>query len=169
MAVHRFRGIKLTDQGIPVAAVAAGRTLNSAPADADLILTAKTKGVLGNTITIALVNSGVTATLLVSVVDTAITVRLATTDAVITSIASAVKAAIDALPAAAALVAVALEAVGAGLVEAFAAQPLVGGIDATAAAKGTLRFGVANAYLAVADVTITDDLTNWKKLTLGVV
>ncbi|MHB0934894.1 MAG: hypothetical protein ACYC6A_00765 [Armatimonadota bacterium] len=99
----------------------------------DLVFTAKTPGVAGNSITIELVDpSGNDQAIAVTVTETAIAVSLATNGSgTITSTAANIKTAIDADAAAAALVSVANAASndGTGVVTALAATALAGGAD----------------------------------------
>lgn len=102
--------------------------LDSTPADSDLTVTAVSRHIGTDKISIALVDpGGASAPLGVVVTGRDIVVNLATSTAsAITSTAAQVKAAIDALPAAAALVTVALETAGAGVVIALAKVTLDG-------------------------------------------
>ena len=103
-------------------------TLDSTNADADLVITARSRHIGSDKISVTLVNPAApSAALGVVVTGREIVVNLATSTAsAITSTAVQVKAAIDALPAAAALVSVALETAGAGVVEAIAKTTLDG-------------------------------------------
>ena len=103
-------------------------TLNSVAVDSDLVVTAVSRHIGTDKISITLVDPGTaSAALSVAVTGRDIVVNLATSTAsAITSTAAQVKTAIDALPAAAALVTVALETAGAGVVDAIAKTTLDG-------------------------------------------
>lgn len=105
-------------------------TLDSANADADLTLTAKSKHIGSDKISIELVDPATASASLGVVVATdsrKITINLATSTAsAVTSTAALVKTAIEALPAANALVTVALETAGTGVVEAIVETSLDG-------------------------------------------
>lgn len=95
-------------------------TVDSSPSDSDLIVTAISRHIGTDKITIALVDPGSSSAALgVVVTDRDIVINLAT-DATssLSSTATLIKDAMDALPAAAALVTVALETAGTGVVEA---------------------------------------------------
>lgn len=99
-------------------------------ANNDLVYTAVAPGAVGNAITVAYVNAGVSKPLVVTVTGDAISVQLATNgSSVITSTASQVLAAIIASVAASALVTAALAPAntGAGLVTILSATNLTGG------------------------------------------
>lgn len=97
----------------------------------NLTFTAVAGGLGGNAITVAAVNPGTDdAALSVGVVGNAITINLATGHTgLVTSTEVQVKAALLASAPAMALISVALSGAGAGLVTAWAAAPLAGGLD----------------------------------------
>ena len=103
-------------------------TLDSTPADSDLVVTAKSRHIGTDKISITLVDPGsATAALSVAVTGRDIVVNLATSTAsAITSTAAEVKTAIDGDADASALVTVALETAGTGIVEAIAKTTLDG-------------------------------------------
>ncbi len=103
-------------------------TLDSTPSDSDLIVTAISRHIGTDKISITLVDPATaTAALGVIVTGRDIVVNLATSTAsAITSTAALIKTAIEALPAAAALVTVALETNGTGVVIAIAKATLDG-------------------------------------------
>ena len=102
-------------------------TIDSIPADSDLVLTSKSKHIGSDKISIELIDPATaTATLGVVVSGRKITVNLATIATAITSTAALVKAAIEAEADANALVTVALETAGTGVVEAAAEVTLDG-------------------------------------------
>lgn len=105
-------------------------TMDSTNADADLTLTAKSKHIGSDKISIELIDPATASALLGVVVATnsrKITVNLATSTAsAISSTAALIKTAIEALPAANALVTVTLETAGAGVVEAIVETSLDG-------------------------------------------
>ena len=103
-------------------------TLDSTPPDSDLTLTAKSKHIGSDKISVVLADPGsASAALSVAVSGRKITVTLATSTAsAITSTAAQVKTAIEASTAANALVTVALETAGTGVVEAIAETTLDG-------------------------------------------
>jgi hypothetical protein len=161
--------LAMIDLSVPVAAVASSKVLDSTLVNADLTLTAKIKGVSGDDITIKLTNPGGTGILSIAHTGTDIVVTLARTEGVITSTANDVKGVIDGdTGGAAELVTVAVEGTGLGVVDAFETPlPLLNGVDATVASKGTIRYGTGVYYGTVCDVAITDDLTCWKKFTMS--
>jgi hypothetical protein len=107
---------------LPTIAVSAGATIQ------DLVYSAVTPGVGGNSITITYVSGGTKGAEAVTVVGSDIEVEIADGD----SIAAEIKAAIDATPAAAALVSVALVAGHeTDAQDAQAETPLTGGLDAS--------------------------------------
>lgn len=103
-------------------------TLDSTPVDSDLDLTAKSKHIGSDKISIEMIDPGAPSqSLSVDVSGRKITVNLATSTAsAITSTAAQVKAAIEADAEANALVTVALETAGTGVVEAIAETTLDG-------------------------------------------
>ena len=103
-------------------------TLDSVPADSDLIVTAVSKHIGSDKISIELIDpASASQSLAVAVDGRKITVDLATdTASAITSTAALIKTAIEALAGANALVTVALETAGTGVVEAVAEVSLDG-------------------------------------------
>ena len=153
--------------GTPVNAVASSLSTNLAGANNDLVFTAVTKGVAGDSITIAYVDPAVeTPTESVAVVGTAIAVTLRSVSSVL-STAAQVKAAIDATPAAAALVTVANKAAndGTGSVIAMAATALAGGVNGTVGVAGEALRDADYLYVATATNTISG--ANWRRVSLG--
>lgn len=141
----------------PVNAVAAACTTALAGNNNDLVLTAKTKGVAGNSISITYVNPGVeTATESVVVTGKDIVVTLRSVSSVL-STAAQVKAAIEANVAANALVSVANAGGndGTGAVIALAKTNLTGGVDGTPAAAGTYVYHGGYAYFSPTKSTIS--------------
>lgn len=106
---------------------------------AGFIVTAKAVGTGGNSITVALVQSGNSTPLSVSVASSAITVHLATdSGGAITSTAGNVLTAINGNTPASALVLVTLVSTGVGVVAAISATNLTGGITGTSSTGLTL-------------------------------
>jgi hypothetical protein len=102
-------------------------TVDSTPPDSDLVLTAKSKHIGSDKISIELIDPGTgTNALAVTVAGRKITIDLGNSASVITSTAAAVKTAIDGDTDAAALVTVALETAGTGLVSAAVEASLDG-------------------------------------------
>lgn len=112
---------------------ASSLTTTLAGANNDLVFTARQIAADGDGITVAYVNPGVLATLVVTVSGRAISVALAHDGVSITSTAGAVALAIAAKPSAAALVSVANATGndGTGVVTALAATSLAGGVSPT--------------------------------------
>lgn len=159
-------GPALADAGVvevtaPINPEAMTLVLGSAAANADLTLTAKTKGVLVPAPTIRLHNTGLTNAESIETTDRDIVVTLATTSGVSTSTANSVKATIDGdTEGAAALVTVAVEGSGAGLVDAFETpQPLTGGVNGTGGLPGDILFAEGNFYGCI-------EANTWKLFTI---
>ena len=151
----------------PVNAVAAVLSTALAGTNNDLDYTAATKGVAGNSITIAYVNPGTeTATESVSVTGTAISVTLRSVSSVL-STATQVKTAIDAHAGASALVTVANKSGndGTGNVIALTATAMTGGVDGTTGRAGEARYDTSYLYVCVAAQTVAG--TNWRRVSLG--
>ena len=147
----------------PVNAVAASLTTALAGANNDMVFTAKTKGVAGNTISIRYVDPGVeTATESVVVTGKAIVVTLRSVSSVL-STAAQVKTAIEAAAAAHALVAVTNADAnnGSGAVIALAVTLLTGGVDATLAEAEALVYYGGYLYFTPTETVITS--TSWVK------
>jgi hypothetical protein len=151
----------------PVDAVASTKILNSGAPNADLTLTAKTKGNLVPPVTITLVNPGATHSESIVTAGQNIVITLGYATGAITSTANSVKATIDGdTNGAAKLVTVAVEGSGAGLVDAFTIQSLASGIDGTPGVAGAEIFAAGNKYLDTAAST-TATAGAWKKETIG--
>ena len=156
----------------PVNAVASALTTSLAGANNDMVFTAKTKGVAGDSITVAYVDPGTpSASISVDVTGTAITISLAT-DAteptpVITSTAANVKTAIEATPAAHALVGLANSGGdnGSGVVTALVATPLAGGVNGTVGAAGEIRADASYIFICTATNTVADG--NWEQVAIA--
>jgi hypothetical protein len=141
----------------PVNAVAAALTTALAGNNNDLVFTAKTKGVIGNTISIRYVDPGIeTATETVVVTGKAIVVTLRSVSSVL-STAAQVKAAIEANAAAHALVAVtnASSNNGTGHVIALAATALTGGVDGTVGAAEAMVYYDGYLYFTPTEATVS--------------
>ena len=151
----------------PVNAVASTLTTALAGDNNDLVFTAKTKGVIGDSITVAYVDpGGVTAELGVVVTGTTIVVNLGRTSSAIDTTATALKAAIEATPAAAALVSVANSGsdTGAGLVTEMDETALDNGVDGTEGLGGDTITTTSKLWTCTADNTTAD--ANWKYVSL---
>jgi len=155
------------EEKTPVNAVAAVLTTALTGDNNDLLFTAKTKSVDGNSISIIYVDPGEAGDIAVGVTDNDIVLTLAYAENAITSTASDIKTAIEANENAAALVTVAnaAENTGAGIVTAMAKTNLMGGVDATEANKGAAFFDENYLYVAIDDNTVAD--TNWRRISLG--
>lgn len=153
----------------PKKGVAAALTTALGVANAELVFTAKTRGVAGNGITIEYVDPvEANAAVSVEVDGTAIKVLLVPGESgAITTTANDIIAAFADNP----LVSVAKKANndGSGVVVAMAATALIGGQDATPAKKGDMFFDATNLYIAIDDVVITDDGANWRKVGHGAI
>ncbi len=102
-------------------------TLDSIPADADLIVTVKSKHIGSDKVSIEMIDPGTgTNALAISVAGRKITVDLGNLAAALTSTAADVKTAIEADSDANALVSIALETAGTGICEAFIETTLDG-------------------------------------------
>lgn len=160
-------GLAAIPAGTPVNAVAATLTTALAGANNDMVFTAKTKGVAGNSITIRYINPGTeTATESVVTTGTGIVVTLRSVSSVL-STAAQVKTAIEANTAANALVAIANSGgdTGAGAVIALAATPLAGGINGTIGVAKAVLADTSYLYVAIAANTVADG--NWRRISLG--
>ncbi len=128
------------------------------------MFTAKTRGVVGNDITIEYIDpEEENAEIAVEVTGTAIEVILVPGGGeAITTTANDIIAALADNE----LVSVAKKAGsdGTGVVTAMAATALSGGQDATVAKKGDICFDATSVYIAIDDVNITDDGAKWKKI-----
>jgi hypothetical protein len=145
----------------PVNAVAAALTTALAGANNDMVFTAKTKGVLGNTITIRYVDPGVEAAAeIVTLVGKAITVTLRSVSGTL-STAAQVKTAIEANAAAHALIGCANSGAdtGAGAVIALAATALTGGVDCTLGEAETFVYHGGYMHFTPTKTVITS--TSW--------
>lgn len=150
----------------PVNAVASSLTTALAGDNNDLVFTAKTKGVIGDDITIAYINPAANdAELSVVVTGTDIVVNLATgAGGAITTIASDITAAILANAEANALVSVANAAAnnGTGLVIALAETNLANGVDGTPAEANKVYFD--GDYLYIATLANAISGANWVRV-----
>lgn len=154
----------------PVNAVASALTTALAGDNNDLVITAVTRGVAGDAITIRYVNPAANnAALSVTVAGMAITVNLATDGAgAITTIASGITAELAATPAAAALVTAANAGGnnGTGVVTAMAATPLAGGVNGTPGVRGAVCCDANRIYICIANNTISG--ANWRRIPVAV-
>lgn len=148
----------------PKNAVAATLATDLVGLNNDLVFTAKTKGVIGNSIKVVYVDPQANdAALAVTVSGTIITVSLQTGGAgAITSTAAQVTAAIAALPAAHALVAVTNKDGhnGTGVVTAMAETALASGVDGTVGVKGDILLTTGKIWVCTAANGTADG--NWK-------
>lgn len=154
-----------TAASAPVNAVAAALTTNLTGTNNDLVFTAKTKGVAGNSITVALIDPGEeTATEAVEVTGTDIVVTLRSVSSTL-STAAQVKTAIEANATANALVAVTNKAAndGTGVVTAMAEDALEGGVDGTLGEPWEQRWVTDTLYMAASDAGNTISSANWYK------
>lgn len=146
----------------PVNAVAATQTYGSATSV--ITLTAKTKGEVGNNITLELVERTADGSLEIEVTGTAIKATLAYADGATTTTGALLATAINADPAASALVTA--SAGGAGVMDAAEATHLAGGVNGTLAPKKGIYFMDSSyIYVAIAANTVHD--TNWRRIALG--
>jgi hypothetical protein len=149
----------------PVNAVASVLSTSMTGDNNDLTITAKTKGVVGDSITIALVDPGEDAEAeVVTVTGTDIVVTLRSATGTL-STAAEVKAAIEASAAAAALVTVAFKGTdtGAGNVTALTETPLASGVDGTVGTAWEARYNGGYLYLCASDAGNTISGANWVK------
>lgn len=148
----------------PKKGAAATLTTALGVAQAELVYTAKERGPAGNNITIEYVDPAeANAAVSVDVEGTAIKVNLVPGDGqAITTTANDIIAAFVDHP----LVTVTKKAGndGSGVVTAMAATALAGGQDSTPAKKGDLFFDTTNIYIAIDDISATDDGLKWKKI-----
>lgn len=155
--------------GTPVNAVAASLTTALGVANAELVFTAKTKGVAGNGITVTYVDPAeAEAELAVTVSGTDITISLATdTDKAVTTKAADIATAVGAHVVVKEMVTVAnaAENTGVGVVKAMTKAALKSGVDGTVGSKWQQYIDDTYMYVAVADNTIND--ANWKRSTLS--
>jgi len=124
-----------------------------------LDLTAKTKGVIGDSITIALINPEADGNIGVVVTGKDIVVTLGYGSEAITSTLADVKNAIEETPAAHALVSVAITGLDTTLAIAVAKTALDNGEDGTVGAAGALRFDSSKLYVSVDESK--KDVDNW--------
>ena len=147
-------------EGTPIAAVAATGTTTMTGANNDWDITAKAKGIAGNSISLAVAIVAETVSPIVTVTGTAITITAASTHT-----AAECKTALEAHVEAAALISLANKSgnSGAGTVATQAAVTLTGGIDGTKATKGTVMFDGTNVYVATTD-TNAANTAGWRKI-----
>lgn len=148
--------------GAPIAPVAATGTAFETNT---LTYTAKTKGAVGNSIVVKLIDPEKDVEdEIVSVSGSTINVTLASSDSAITSDLDAVKEAIDDTPAAAALIDVAISGNG-RTTAAEATTQLENGLDGTTGAAGSLRYSDTKLYVSVDESTTA--VSNWKSITFN--
>lgn len=147
--------------GAPETPVAATAAL-AIGSGVSLDFTAKTAGVVGNAISVELLDPGVDGDLSVSVAGNIISVTLGYASEAITSSLADIKAKIEDTPAAHALVAVAVTGSDATLAIAVARTTLKYGVDGTPGAKGALRFGATALYVST-DASTTA-VSNWETI-----
>lgn len=146
----------------PVNAVAATKVYGTSTSV--VTLTAKTKGVAGNQITLQIVEREETGDLEIAVTGTAIVATLAYAEGATTTTGAQLVTAINADEDAAALVTG--SAGGAGVMAAAAAAALAGGVNGTLAPKKGIYF-MDSSYLYVAVAANTVSGTNWRRVSLG--
>lgn len=152
--------------GAPIDPVNSTLSTALAGANNDLTYTAKTAGIIGDSITIRYIGGTDINAHAVSVTGTAITVQCKTTGTTITTSSGDIITLIEASAAASALVGVVNkgEDNGTGAVIAMAATPLAGGIDGTDALSGTMVFDGSNLYISDGDSTSA--VSNWKTINI---
>lgn len=142
----------------PVNAVAASKNFTR------FTVTAKNKGVLGNNITVTVVDPGVEGALAVEVTGNDIVITAARSASAITTVGTDVVTAINANPAASALV-VASAGTGTAVI-AVAKTKLEGGVNGTCASRAGVYF-VDSTYMYIAiDQNLQSD-ANWRRVSLG--
>ena len=148
--------------GAPIAPAAATGTAFETNT---LTYTAKTKGAVGNSIVVKLIDPEKDVEdEIVTVSGSTINVTLASSDSAITSDLDAVKEAIDDTPAAAALIDVAISGNGSTIAEEATTQ-LGNGADGTTGAAGSLRYSDTALYVSVDESTTA--VSNWKSITFN--
>lgn len=148
--------------GAPIAPAAATGTAFETNT---LTYTAKTKGAVGNSIVVKLIDPEKDVEdEIVSVSGSTINVTLASSDSAITSDLDAVKEAIEGNTAADALITVTVGGTGTALVTADETT-LEGGIDGTVGKAGELRYNDTTLYVSVDESTTA--VSNWKSITFN--
>lgn len=148
--------------GAPIAPAAATGTAFETNT---LTYTAKTKGAVGNSIVVKLIDPEKDAEdEIVSVSGSTINVTLASSDSAITSDLDAVKEAIEGDTAASALIDVAIGG-NSSTTAAEATTQLENGLDGTTGAAGSLRYSDTKLYVSVDESTTA--VSNWKSITFN--
>ena len=148
--------------GAPIAPAAATGTAFETNT---LTYTAKTKGAVGNSIVVKLIDPEKDVEdEVVSVSGSTINVTLASSDSAITSDLDAVKEAIEGDTAASALIDVAIGGNG-RTTAAEATTQLENGLDGTTGAAGSLRYSDTKLYVSVDESTTA--VSNWKSITFN--
>ena len=154
--------VQTAASGTPVAPAASSVSL-AIGTGISLDLTAKTKGVIGDSITIALIDPEADGDIDVSVTGNDIVVTLGYADEAITSTLAVVKNAINEDDVASALVSVAITGLDTTLAIAVAETALDNGVDGTTGAAGAMLYDATGIYVST-DISTTA-VSHWEKIT----
>ena len=153
--------VQTAASGTPDAPVASSVSLPIGESSLDF--TARTKGVIGDSITITLINPEADSDIGVAVTGKNIEVTLGYDAGAIKSSLADIKTAIEETPAAHALVAVAVTGSDATIAIAVDKTSFADGADGTTGVAGALRFDSSKLYVSVVESTTA--VSNWKSIT----